>query len=181
MTTLLWPLLYDYSGLVWFGWLTKSWLVRMSYLKPSNPLLFNNIEYVGCFKHLSLSFHQYHMRSVTWSWDAYKALERCSEFLALTYGTGQAENSRYSQSCKMSISLHRLKFYPKKRAQIATNFTYELTKMEMIGYFWGERLKFYQPKVVLRQNLISIGRIYPKTTSIYKNVWSPKLFTPTFQ
>ena len=35
--------------------------------------------------------------------------------------------------------------------------------------------------MVLRQNLIVIGRIWYKITSVYKTIWPPTLFTPNFQ
>ena len=70
------------------------------------------------------------------------------------------------------------KFYPKKSAQIATNLTHRMYKIKIIGYLWGKRLKIVSNKSGLKKKP---QRIYPKTSSSYKTVWSPTFFTPTFQ
>ena len=69
------------------------------------------------------------------------------------------------QSCAMQIvntnQIFQTKFYPKKSAQIVTNLTQRLNKIEINGYFWGGKvwyslvlfvgLEFW---VVLRQYVV---------------------------
>ena len=45
----------------------------------------------------------------------------------------------------------------------------------------GKGWKFSHIKVVQRQSLIEIGRMWSKITSVYKTIWPPTIYTPTFQ
>ena len=51
--------------------------------------------------------------------------------------------------------------------------------MEIIGYFWGKRLKILSNKAGLKTKPHQSCRIYPTITSFQKTAWSPTLFIQT--
>ena len=73
-------------------------------------------------------------------------------------GSTGSMGSMGKMSCASSTELQNVKklyrlnlsnkIYSKKNAYIATNLTLRLNEIEMNGYFWGEKAKHYQIKLV---------------------------------